>query len=192
MHHIMRFNTMKTTQCTTPCALRGDQLHPEDRAHVLAAYIYRGTIENQKANPEAVRQAGSSLPLITDRLWLAVTEFTTRNGRLDTRQQYCTTHHEEVPEHKAILDKQNPPHPSLETRLTPKAVRVPKLLKLFIWTEFCTDYTSGLAFAIAADEEEARRMIVKVHGWCPSHSDWGKLEVRPLTRRVARSVSGGG
>ena len=28
-------------------------------------------------------------------------------------------------------------------------------LKLFIWDGFCPDYTGGLAFAIAKDEEEA-------------------------------------
>ena len=32
-------------------------------------------------------------------------------------------------------------------------------LKLFVWTRFCPDYTSGLAFAIAKDELEARRLI---------------------------------
>ncbi len=63
-------------------------------------------------------------------------------------------------------------------------------LKLFIWTDFCTDYTSGLAFAIAKDETDARKQIEKERG----HPvlDWGDLEIKPLSRRVARCVSGGG
>ena len=32
-------------------------------------------------------------------------------------------------------------------------------LKLFVWTEFSPDYTSGLAFAIAKDEPEARKLV---------------------------------
>ena len=33
-------------------------------------------------------------------------------------------------------------------------------LKLFIWTGFCPDYTDGLAFAIAGDETEAKKLII--------------------------------
>ena len=60
--------------------------------------------------------------------------------------------------------------------------------KLFIWTEFCPDYTDGLAFAIAADETKAKELIQQQIGY-PVH-DWGTLEVRTL-RQVARCVSGG-
>lgn len=63
-------------------------------------------------------------------------------------------------------------------------------LKLFIWTDFCRDYTAGLAFAIAKDETDARKQIRKQFGMEPR--DWGTLEVRPLNKRVARSISGGG
>jgi hypothetical protein len=62
-------------------------------------------------------------------------------------------------------------------------------MKLFIWTDFCPDYTSGLAFAIAKDETEARALIEKERGFAVY--EWGTLEVRPLTRKVARCVSGG-
>ena len=61
-------------------------------------------------------------------------------------------------------------------------------MKLFIWTGFCPDYTSGLAFAIAKDEAEARKLVIKERGYEPY--EWGNLEVRRLDRRVARSVSG--
>ena len=64
-----------------------------------------------------------------------------------------------------------------------------KKLRLFIWTGFCPDWSGGLAFAIAHDEEEAKKLIVKEHGRV---SDWGSLEVRRLDHRVARAVSGGG
>ncbi len=63
-------------------------------------------------------------------------------------------------------------------------------MKLFIWTGFCPDYTSGLAFAIAKDEAEARKLVIKERGYEPY--EWGDLEVRRLDRRVARAVSGGG
>ncbi|GAG27365.1 unnamed protein product [marine sediment metagenome] len=64
------------------------------------------------------------------------------------------------------------------------------MLKLFIWTEFCPDYTSGLAFAIAKDETDARKLIEEERGF--NVYEWGNLEIKPLSRRIARSVSGGG
>lgn len=63
-------------------------------------------------------------------------------------------------------------------------------LRLFVWTDFCPDYTSGLAFAIAKDETDARKMIEKERGY--TVYTWGDLTIYPLTKRIARSVSGGG
>lgn len=65
-----------------------------------------------------------------------------------------------------------------------------KKLKLFIWTDFSPDYTSGLVFAIAENETEARKLITKQRGF--KVFQWGELTVRHLTRKVARSVCGGG
>ena len=65
-----------------------------------------------------------------------------------------------------------------------------KNLKLFIWTDFCPNYTGGLAFAIAENETQARKLIEKYRGFEVYH--WGELQVKPLTKRVARCVSGGG
>jgi len=62
-------------------------------------------------------------------------------------------------------------------------------LKLYIWTDFNPDWSGGLAIAIAHSEADARLLIEKERGW--EVYDWGKLEVRPLTLRVARSVTGG-
>lgn len=63
-------------------------------------------------------------------------------------------------------------------------------MKLFIFTGFSPDYTSGLAFAIAKDEADAKKQIEAERGW--EVIEWGTLEVRRLDRRVARCVSGGG
>ena len=62
-------------------------------------------------------------------------------------------------------------------------------LKLFVWTDFAPDYTGGLAFAIARDEIEARKLIVKENG--DGVGSWGTLEIRPLNKKVARLVTGG-
>ena len=62
-------------------------------------------------------------------------------------------------------------------------------LKLFIWTNFCPDYSGGLAFAIARDEADAKKLVIQQEGY--DVSAWGTLEVKPLTMRIARSVVGG-
>ncbi len=63
-------------------------------------------------------------------------------------------------------------------------------MKLFIWTGFCPDYTDGLAFAIARDETEARKLVEEDRGY--RIWEWGDLEIKSVTRKIARSVSGGG
>ena len=63
-------------------------------------------------------------------------------------------------------------------------------LKLFVWTGFCPDYTAGLAFAIAKDETDARKLIEKGRNF-PVY-DWGDLKIKSVNRRTAYSVSGGG
>lgn len=60
--------------------------------------------------------------------------------------------------------------------------------KLFVWTDFCPDYTSGLAFAVAKDEDEARTLVKDVHG---EPYQWGDLTVYPLNKSIAFAVSGG-
>lgn len=62
-------------------------------------------------------------------------------------------------------------------------------LRLFVWTDFSPDYTSGLAFAIAKDETDARKQITKQRGY--EVYTWGDLKIYPLTKRIARCVSGG-
>ncbi len=43
-----------------------------------------------------------------------------------------------------------------------------KKLKLFVWPEACTDYTSGIMFAVAADVEAARQEILKKCNYVPA------------------------
>ncbi len=63
-------------------------------------------------------------------------------------------------------------------------------LRLFVWTGFCPDYTSGLAFAIAHDETEARKLVEREMGY--GVRTWGKLTIYPLTNVIAKGVGGGG
>lgn len=63
-------------------------------------------------------------------------------------------------------------------------------MRLFVWTGFCSDYTSGLAFAIAKDETDARKQITESYKGEPYR--WGTLTIHPLSRRVSYQVSGGG
>jgi hypothetical protein len=65
-----------------------------------------------------------------------------------------------------------------------------KELKLFVWNDFCPDYTSGIAFAIASTEDEARRLIVK-ECKCEPYT-WGTLSKHRLGRKFADCVFGGG
>ena len=64
------------------------------------------------------------------------------------------------------------------------------MMKLYVWTNFSPDYTSGLAFAIAKDETDARAQIERKRGY--KVYEWGTLHVFRLDRRVAYCVSGGG
>lgn len=66
-----------------------------------------------------------------------------------------------------------------------------KKLKLFVWTDHDSDYTSGLAFAVARDEAHARKLVVKENGDRQPIS-WGYLEIHPLTKSIAFRVCGGG
>lgn len=68
-------------------------------------------------------------------------------------------------------------------------VRRKAQLKLFVWEGFSPDYTDGLAFAIAKDETEARKLIEKDRGY--EVYTWGELTIYPI-KKIAKSVCGGG
>lgn len=65
-------------------------------------------------------------------------------------------------------------------------------LKLYIWTNYSPDYTSGLAFAIAESENDARKLVETERGYTIREHQWGNLEVRVLNEPVARECVGGG
>lgn len=67
-------------------------------------------------------------------------------------------------------------------------------LKLFVWTNVLTDYSSGMMVALAADVEEARRLLEKEAGF-PDDLDFiVDLASEPLvvTDPAAFYVYGGG
>lgn len=75
-------------------------------------------------------------------------------------------------------------------------------LKLYVWTGFQTDYTEGLAVAIARDEKQARKKVAEAYcTWAKDketltrwaqQADWGTLTVYPLNKPQAYAICGGG
>lgn len=66
-----------------------------------------------------------------------------------------------------------------------------KKLKLYVWPNFVPDYSVGLAFAIAESEKEAKEMIEEKSGYHYKNDEWGNVEVKTMTRKIARYVAGG-
>jgi hypothetical protein len=64
-------------------------------------------------------------------------------------------------------------------------------LKLYVWTDFNSDYTNGLAFAIAKTTTQARAIVKKANGGREPYQ-WGDLTIHLLTEKVGYCVSGGG
>lgn len=91
---------MNNTRHTfTPSDSRlGSELSPEDRSHVLAAFVHRMTVEARRQWPDFARRmiaGGYRMPLKTDAQWLAETRFATDSlGRLDRRVSNCEQEHE--------------------------------------------------------------------------------------------------
>lgn len=68
-----------------------------------------------------------------------------------------------------------------------------KKRKLYVWTDFCTDCSPGLAFAVASSLDEA---IEKVKAECHpmafgDYKYWGELHIHELNESVAYAVTGG-
>lgn len=63
-------------------------------------------------------------------------------------------------------------------------------LKLFVFEGFSPDYTDGLAFALARNEEHAKELIEKAYG-CRVGT-WGTLVTFSAKKPVARAILGGG
>jgi len=62
-------------------------------------------------------------------------------------------------------------------------------VKLYVWDDFASDYSSGLAVAIASSQEEAMESVRNIFGMDPVH--WGKCKVKPLDEPFAVAVRGG-
>lgn len=68
-------------------------------------------------------------------------------------------------------------------------------LQLYVWQGFGTDYTDGLAFAIAASEEEAKKLVIEyldLRDDLIDDDEWGDLTVHNLSTPIAGAVFGGG
>lgn len=63
--------------------------------------------------------------------------------------------------------------------------------ELYIWDDFCCDYTCGLAVAVASSLEEAKDIVAKECGDCVSQIDWGSYYKMPLNAPFAISITGG-
>lgn len=64
-----------------------------------------------------------------------------------------------------------------------------KNLHLYVWDQFAPEWNYGLAFAIAEDEDAARKLVAQAMGYTPS--DWGGMIVLPLSTPIAYAVGGG-
>lgn len=74
---------------------------------------------------------------------------------------------------------------SIEKRMTMR-----KKLKLYVWEEVLTDYTSGAMFALATSTNEARSLILKKCDYVPSRDL--ALEPKCIEKPEGFVVWGGG
>lgn len=68
-----------------------------------------------------------------------------------------------------------------------------KKLKLYVWEGVLTDYTSGIAFALAYSAKEARQLIIAQHGYATGQLI-EDLKARPsvYAKPFGLSMYGGG
>ena len=66
-------------------------------------------------------------------------------------------------------------------------------MKLYVWDDVLCDYTSGIMFAIAESEEDAKKIIMKNYDFV-SLSDFNPnlLTIYDVTTEACRAVHGGG
>ncbi len=70
--------------------IRGDKLSAKVRQHVLAAFIYRWTVENPNREFVWRKLAKPTMPLISDEQWLREHAFhVTKAGQLDDRVHHA-------------------------------------------------------------------------------------------------------
>jgi hypothetical protein len=67
------------------------------------------------------------------------------------------------------------------------------MLKLYVWEDFCTDWTPGLAFAIANSEEEAIQIVrEKLKYSSEQETFWRPPDIYNLDSSIGFAVMGGG
>tara|TARA_R110000803_G_scaffold54309_3_gene111007 strand:- start:2772 stop:2987 length:216 start_codon:yes stop_codon:yes gene_type:complete len=57
--------------------------------------------------------------------------------------------------------------------------------KLYIWEDFYSYYTSGMAVAIASSLEEAKALVMEEYGRPDRGVEWGDYYTRPLNKPFA-------
>lgn len=68
-----------------------------------------------------------------------------------------------------------------------------RVMKLYVWTDVLTDYTSGIMFALAPSVDHARMIISRDMGCSGIHADLLKEpDVYPVTKAAGFHVWGGG
>jgi hypothetical protein len=65
------------------------------------------------------------------------------------------------------------------------------MMQLYIWNDFCPDYTSGLAVAVASSLEEAKALVLKDCGFEDDWISWGSYYTKTLDSAFAIAVCGG-
>lgn len=63
--------------------------------------------------------------------------------------------------------------------------------RIFVWSQYRTDYSDGLAVAVAKSLEDAIKQVERVSGMALDIQAWGPLEVYPIREAMAFARSGG-
>jgi hypothetical protein len=69
-------------------------------------------------------------------------------------------------------------------------------MNLYVWKKFFPDCDDGVAFAIAENEESARKLVIdsfpeNMRSWIEEPWDWGPSQILPIAP-VGYGVTGGG
>lgn len=67
-----------------------------------------------------------------------------------------------------------------------------KKLKLFVWNDVLSDWTPGIAFALAESEQEAREMLLKDKGCLASDASFNGVKPKVYEDKMCETLWGGG
>ena len=57
--------------------------------------------------------------------------------------------------------------------------------KLYVWDDWCSDYDTGVAIAIASSLEEAKALVMEDYGITNKVIKWGDYYTKPLNKPFA-------